>query len=219
MLAVDGTVGNDNVNFYPGRRPGDVMVTINGVTSGPFQPTSRIVALGYGGDDHITVSAGIRLPTWLDGGDGNNVLVGGSGNNVLIGGAGKDTLLGRGQHDLLIGGSGQDVLLALGAGDILISGSTSFDNNQSALDAIMREWTSRDSYQQRVDDLTNVAGPGFSRRLNGNFFLVPATIQNDDVSNLVFVGTGQNLLLVKDSGLNADIIEYLLHHQRGFGQG
>jgi hypothetical protein len=206
MLVVDGTPGNDTINFSPGRHRGDVMVTMNGVTSGPFQPTSRLVAFGYGGNDHITVSPDIRLPAWLDGGDGDDVLVGGAGNNVLLGGAGNDTLIGRGNRDLLIGGSGQDVLFGLGGGDIVISGSTSFDNNQTALAAIMSEWTPRDNYQQRVDDLTDVPGPGFSSRLNGNFFLVPATIQNDDVSNLVFVRPGRNLLFVKDSGPNADVI-------------
>src|SRR5262249_13769701 len=153
MLVVDGTQGNDTVHFAPGRRRGDVLVTVNGVTSGPFHPTSRIVAFGYGGNDQMTVSDDIRLTAWLDGGDDNNVLVGGGGDNVLLGGAGNDTLLGRGDRELLIGGSGQDALLGLGRGEILISGSTSFDHNQTALAAILSEWTSHDSYQRRVDDL------------------------------------------------------------------
>jgi hypothetical protein len=212
MLVVDGTPGDDTINFYPGRHQGDVMVTINGVTSGPFQPTSRIVAFGYSGNNHITVSPVIRLPAWLVGGDGNNVLVGGGGNNVLLGGAGNATLIGHGKRNLLIGGSGRDVLVGLGQGDILISGSTSFDQNQTALAAIMSEWTSGASYQQRIDDLTDVPGPAFSRRRNGNYFLVPATIQKDNVRNIIVVGPGRNLLLVNDSGPNADIILYLQHH-------
>jgi hypothetical protein len=219
MLVVDGTPGNDTIDIYPGPHKGDVLVTLNGVTSGPFQPTDRIVAFGYGGNNHITVSPDIQLPAWLDGGDGNNVLVGGGGNNVLLGGAGNDTLIGRGNRELLIGGSGQDTLVGLGRGDILISGSTSFDTNQTALAAILSEWASRDSYRQRVDDLTDVSGPGFGSRLNGNFFLVPATIQQDDVSNLVVVGPGRDLLFVKDSGPNADIIVELRPHERDFDDG
>jgi hypothetical protein len=209
MLVVDGTPGNDTINFSPGHHRGDVMVTLNGVTSGPFHPDTRIVAFGYGGNNHLTVSDHIRLPAWLDGGDGNNVLEGGGGNNVLLGGAGNDTLIGRGNRDLLIGGGGQDDLLGLGKGDILISGSTRFDNNQTALAAILNEWTSHKSYQQRVDDLTDVANHAFSGRLNGNFFLVPATMQNDDISNVVVVGPGRNLLFVTDSGPNADLIVHL----------
>jgi Ca2+-binding RTX toxin-like protein len=212
MLVVEGTAGNDTININPGRHPGDVMVTINGITSGPFRPTSRIVAFGYGGNNTITVSSKIRLPTWLDGVDGNSILEGGGGNNVLIGGTGNDTLIGRGTHDLLIGGGGQDVLMAQGQNDLVISGSTAFDSDQTALAAILSEWTSPASYAQRVDALTDyTTGPAFSRRLNSNYFLVPATmqnptIQNDNFSNLVLVGSGRDLLLVNDSGPNADIV-------------
>ncbi len=205
MLVVDGTPGNDTINVHPGRHAGDVLVTSNGVTRGPFHPTSRIVAFGYAGNDQITVARDIRLPAWLDGGDGNNFLVGGGGNSVLLGGGGNDTLIGRANRDLLIGGGGQDVLVGMG-GDILISGSVRFDNNQTALAAVLREWTSRDSYQQRVDDLTGVPTLALGRRRNGNFFLIRATIQQDDVSNLVVVGPGRNLLFVHDSGRNADTV-------------
>jgi hypothetical protein len=204
--SVDGTPQGDTIDIYRGHHDHDVMVTENGVTSGPFQPTSRIVVFGYGGNNQITVAPDVRVPAWLDGGNGNNLLIGGGGNNVLIGGAGNDALIGG--RDLLIGGSGKDVLLGMGGGDILISGSTSFDSNQVALAAIMSEWTSHDNYEQRVDDLTDAPdpGPAFGQRLNGNYFLDATTIQNDDISNLVIVGPGQNLLFVNDRGPNADIV-------------
>jgi hypothetical protein len=205
MLVVDGTQGNDIIDIDRGRH-GDVMVTVNGVTSGPFQPTSRVVALGYGGDDKITVSHDIKLPTWLAGGDGSDTLVGGGGNNLLLGNAGNDLLVGGGHRDVLIGGSGRDVLAGMGGRDILISGSTSFDTNQTALAAIVNEWTSSASYQQRVADLTDVANSGFGKRLNGNFFLLPTTIQTGDLGNLVVAGPGRNLLFVDDSGSTPDIV-------------
>jgi hypothetical protein len=55
MLVVDGTPLDDTINIFPYCHMGDVMVTINGVTSGPFHPTSRIDAFGYAGNNHITV--------------------------------------------------------------------------------------------------------------------------------------------------------------------
>jgi hypothetical protein len=39
------------------------------------------------------------------------------------------------------------------------------------------------SFQQRVKNLTGVASNKFGKRLNGNFFLVPATVQSDEGGN------------------------------------
>jgi Ca2+-binding RTX toxin-like protein len=206
MLVVDGTAYGDVIRFDPGHKSGDVMVTMNGVTSGPFHPTSRIVAFGYGGNDQITVSRAIKLPAWLDGGDGNDVLMGGGGPTILLGGAGNDLLVGGTNRNLLIGGAGQDFLVGNRAGDILITGSTSFDSNQTALAAIMSEWTSADSYQQRVLDLLDVPSPAFGSRHNGNFFLVSATVQSDGISNLVVFVPGQNIIFSNGSGPNADVL-------------
>src|SRR5262249_20041550 len=76
MLVVDGTPGNDAILVTPGQREGDVLVSVNGVTTGPFHP-SRVVVFGYGGDDRIEVADRVKVPGWLVGGPGNDVLVAG----------------------------------------------------------------------------------------------------------------------------------------------
>jgi hypothetical protein len=212
MLVVDGTANNDVIRFDRGHKDGSVMVTINGVTSGPFYPTSRIVAFGYAGDDQITASARIKMPVWIDGGSGNDFIGGGGGPNLLMGGSGNDILIGGNNRDVLIGGTGQDILLGRGGDDILISGSTSFDSNQTALAAIMSEWTSHDSYAVRVGDLTGVTGPSFSNRLNGNVFLVPATIQSDSGGNVLAGGGGRNLYFTSNSTGTPDLVIDHSHH-------
>jgi len=76
------------------------------------------------------------------GGDGYDFLRGGSGRNVLIGGTGRDRLFAG-----FVGNS------------ILIGGSTVFDNDASALDLIMSEWTSGRSFNTRVRNLRWGSGP------------------------------------------------------------
>ena len=98
-----------------------VDVIVNGTQYGPFQPTSRIVAFGQEGNDLIS-AINMLLPTYLFGGEGNDILLGGRSANVLVGGPGIDVLTGQGDRDLLIGGDGADGLAGIGGDDILIAG-------------------------------------------------------------------------------------------------
>jgi Ca2+-binding RTX toxin-like protein len=63
-----------------------------------------------GGNDQITVSESITVPTTLNGGSGDDMLLGGGGADNLIGGSGKDALLGRKGNDNLDGGTSNDFL-------------------------------------------------------------------------------------------------------------
>jgi Ca2+-binding RTX toxin-like protein len=45
---------------------------------------------GKGGNDVLSALGNIRVPVWMDGGAGNDVLLGGGGSNVLDGGEGDD---------------------------------------------------------------------------------------------------------------------------------
>jgi hypothetical protein len=100
----------------------------------------EVPALLYGegsGGDHISAA----------GSAANNVLTGHGTNEVLTGGHGRD---------LLIAGTGAATLNAGVGDDIFIGGSTNFDigsnsgmtydKQLAALDAIMAEWGSADSY-------------------------------------------------------------------------
>jgi hypothetical protein len=138
--------------------------------------TGRVLnAAAFTGD--ATLQGGAGNDTLLAG-SGNDRLDGGAGNNVLLGGRGHDTLSGGGSgHNLLLAGRGPASLVAGSGGDILVAGPTKFDartaaGNFKAVNAIMAEWTSDDSYQARV---TALSGPN-PGRLNGTTFLNATTV-------------------------------------------
>jgi hypothetical protein len=60
----------------------------------------------------------------------------------------------------------------------------------------MAEWTSNHDYATRVGDLSGQAGsPGFSSRLNGNYFLIAGqTVFNDASTDLLAGGAGSDWL-------------------------
>ena len=198
ILAVGGTSGNDCILVLPDCS-GKVAADLNSHVLGSYATSSvsRILAYGGPGDDSIIVFPTITLAADLFGGDGNDFLVGGGGNNVLVGGAGDDFLIGGRGRNLLIGGAGSDVLLGTGGDDILIGGSTAFDQNLAALDAVMAEWTSTDSYATRIADLSGTGtGSSFAARRNGNIFLTSggsgATVFVDDARDLIVGGAGMD---------------------------
>src|SRR5206468_5254738 len=110
-------------------------------SKGNFAGAQRIEVFGQAGDDNIQVAGGIRLPAWLNGGDGNDRLKGGNGADVLLGGAGNDDLNGGQGADILIGGAGADRLNGGPGDDLLVGGTTSYDANEAQLFAIAKVWT------------------------------------------------------------------------------
>src|SRR5262249_18412111 len=50
-LVVGGTCGSDTIQFLPGIAPSKVMVMLDGVCLGTYEPTGWLVAYGQGGDD------------------------------------------------------------------------------------------------------------------------------------------------------------------------
>ena len=103
------------------------------------------------GDDHATIAGGIDTPATMYGGGGDDHLLGGGGRTIMIGGPGADRL---------VGGPGDD---------ILIGGTTDYDFNDVALLALLDEWNSDRTYDQRVANITNGTGPileGLGYQLN-----------------------------------------------------
>jgi Ca2+-binding RTX toxin-like protein len=117
-------------------------------------------------------------------------LTGNSADNVLVGGAGNDTLAGGDGNDLLIGGLGADSLQGQAGDDLLIGGTTTFDSNQAALDAIEAEWSSGDTYAQRVAYLTGAPGGA-----NGSVFLISGTtvLNDNNAKDTLLGGAGMDL--------------------------
>ncbi len=147
----------------------------------------------------VDASAFTGTTSLTAGGTGNTILLGGSGsggtltnqgsgNDILIGGPGADTLTDSGTgHNILIGGGGADTITGNGK-DILISGTTSYDSNTSAhitaLDAILAEWSSSDSYTVRINKIKQ----GITVN-SQTYALSSSTVQPDSVASTVSDGT------------------------------
>ena len=103
----------------------------------------------------------------------NKLTLVGSGNNILIGNGSADTLTdnGTGRNILIGGGAGGDLLTGNG-NDILVSGTTKYDSNTAAnitaLDAILAEWTSADSYAIEISKIMSGVGPGSAYKFNAS---------------------------------------------------
>ena len=119
-----------------------------------------------------------------DGGEGgNNLIVAGGGNDTIYAHCGLPATshtsgtTAEGQ-DLIIGGTGTDTVygwpagytLGSNTGDLFIAGTTNL--SLSALDAVLAEWDSSDSYATRVADLSGANGPVGA---NGSNYLISGT--------------------------------------------
>jgi Ca2+-binding RTX toxin-like protein len=113
-LAVLGDGGNNNITV--GRNTaGDLLINDGAVRilggRASVNSASRVVVLGFGGDDTIKIdNTNGTMPTAsLFGGDGNDTLLGGSGIDYLFGDAGNDFIDGNGGNDVAQLGAGDDV--------------------------------------------------------------------------------------------------------------
>jgi Ca2+-binding RTX toxin-like protein len=75
-----------------------------------------------------------------------------------VGKAGTYTLYCDAGRDVLIGGLGADNINGGTDDDLLINGTTFYDANVPALQAIMNEWASANSYATRINNLRLGAG-------------------------------------------------------------
>lgn len=101
-ITITGTAGNDLVSIEPGLKKNYVSVKMRGVIVATiFSPTRILADLGAG-NDTLSISTKLKLPSLVFGGDGDDSLVGAGGKDILIGGAGKDYLSGGAGENLLI---------------------------------------------------------------------------------------------------------------------
>jgi hypothetical protein len=172
-----------------------------------FQPGGSIAASVDGGDgsntlDYSHYTGNITVDLALNLGSLVNQGATGSVFHIarVIGSIGSDLLVGDANPTVLIGGTGRNILIADmggasiygGGGDsIQIGGYTSYDQNLTALDAILAEWTSADSLSTRRRDLRDGGG------LNGTYILNPtatrnraATVFDNGVADQLYDGTG-----------------------------
>jgi Ca2+-binding RTX toxin-like protein len=79
----------------------------------PINLVRRVRIETFGGDDRVTLK-GLKRPTTVFGGAGNDTLVGDTETNQLTlnGGPGNDTMIAQAPGSKLIGGSGRDRVVA-----------------------------------------------------------------------------------------------------------
>jgi Ca2+-binding RTX toxin-like protein len=206
-LFVGGTSGSDYI-FVDQRMTGQIYVfACPGIATGLFSPSANghICVYAGPGNDTVVLSPLVKRDAVIDGGAGHDVLLGGRGNNLLIGGVGNDVLTGGLGNNvlvggdgndvlsgglgrsLLIGGTGQDVLVAGCGGSILIGGTTAYDANQTALLAILAEWSQPIPIDARLAHLSSGGG------LNGtNLLNKGATVFDDGVQDFLFGSIGDD---------------------------
>jgi Ca2+-binding RTX toxin-like protein len=180
MGRIDGGGGGDWLDYSTYNFPGPFSRT-------PNTPVTVNLATG----EAIGVGGGIARIQNVRGGTLGNTLTGDAQGNILIGGSGADTITGGSGRSILIGGSGADQIAA-GSGDsILIGGDTVYDSSSLAhdlaLESILAEWQSADSYATRVADITNGGGENGANRLAWGI-----TVSDDDAANVLIGGIGMD---------------------------
>jgi hypothetical protein len=144
------------------------------------------------------------------GGTGNDTLTG-NGGNILVGGGGNDTITdaytgsAASGRSLLIAGPGAGNLTSGSAGDIMIGATTSYNNNNAALAALLAEWQSSDDYNTRFNRIEGLQSGG----LNGSYHLVWGTtvVDNEFSDTLVGSTVGLDWFFAQLTGKIADVID------------
>lgn len=126
LVTVEGTEGADNVTI---RVEGDAVV-VSGLAA-----TVRIIGFdgldqfqfrGLGGEDTVDASDLAGIDLFVQGGDGDDLILGSGFADRLSGDAGDDVILAAGGDDAVFGGTGDDVLDG-GAGFDALYGGTGTD--------------------------------------------------------------------------------------------
>jgi Ca2+-binding RTX toxin-like protein len=233
ILVVVGSQGEDDIKIQD--KHGDYLrvkikdrddeVKYRGTVTGDVD---RILIFGLSGKDKITIDDDIDIDARIWGGSGDDEIKGGSGNDVVFGESGNDKLYGGDGRDLLIGGTGADRIYGDSQDDILVAGFTAFDqefnqlapsslfpasarltlNNQRlAVEAIMAEWTSGRTYNQRR---ANITGTGTGPRSNGSQFFKSEeslaannTVFDDDVKDSLWGDAGFDWFLSNSDGASS----------------
>ncbi|APZ93269.1 PKD domain-containing protein [Fuerstiella marisgermanici] len=119
----------------------------------PLANVDRIMGMLCDGDDHLTISGKVTLPTIIDAGAGNDHINGGGGSNILLGGDGDDRLNGGSGRDLLIGGMGVDRLVGGPGEDIMTGGVHTTNGSDTLLDNYSSLLATQDRWLGDIDGI------------------------------------------------------------------
>lgn len=207
VLVVGGSTGDDVIRLQRAAECGAIKVTIRErehhvrlhETFGP--PVDQIIVYAQAGDDEVHVAGGIGVSAWLYGDSGNDRLKGGQGDDLLVGGEGNDLLSGGQGRDLLIGGLGSDWLIGNADDDLLIAAATAWDAHDTALGAILDEWSRPDqAYAQRVEHLRLGGGLNGAFTLNADPSRGPVTVFDDQAADRLTGSAGRDWFFANVDG-------------------
>ncbi len=142
----------------------------------------------------LTLASATALEN-IFGGSGNDTLIGNTsinslagreGNDVLVGGAGKDVLVGEAGKNILIGGTGTDTLTGGASEDLMLGARYTLEADTTALAALLTEWISASSLDDRVAHLLGTLAGG----ANGGFTLTSTTVKEDAAKDTLTGGNG-----------------------------
>ena len=117
--------------------------------------------------DHLYAGSGNDL---LDGGTGNDFLFGHQGNDILIGSDGDDRMFGGMGDDILIGSAGRDHLFGGLHDDLLVAGGSNYDGQHELLREAMAIWTSSQSMDERIDEISSTFDEPQDDNVRDNLF-------------------------------------------------
>jgi Ca2+-binding RTX toxin-like protein len=202
--ALDGGAGNDRYAFNTNTQLGsDTVTDISGVDQLYFVGSTNALSVNLGLTTPQIVNANLTLTLAsseslenIYGGAGDDILIGNSlnnlmfgyaGNDVLSGGDGNDTLSGGDGANILIGGFGADSLTGGTGEDLLLGAWYLFEADNTALAALMIDWTSPGTVQDRADSLLVST-------------LTPATVNDDGVKDTLKGSSGTDWYLRNSLG-------------------
>jgi hypothetical protein len=149
--------------------------------------TTTLDYSAYVGDIVVDLARGTANGTGGVAGIAN--VTGSQGNDILVGDANPNVLRGGTGRNLIIGGAGADQLFGGGGDNIQIGGTTAYDQDLTALAALMKEFTRTDlNFHQRVDHLMNGTGLNGSYVLNTDPSAGPVTVFDDGVADVLNAG-------------------------------
>jgi hypothetical protein len=152
-----GGSGNDTFVFGNGQGSTEWIDGGGGTNTLDYSAYTTAVTVNLTTGAATGVRFGVTNIQIVRGGSGTNTITGDAQGNILIGGPGTNTITGGSGRSILIADKGAGTVKGGSGDDIVIGGYTNYDAsstaNDLALEAILAEWQSADSYTTRISKI------------------------------------------------------------------
>ena len=183
---------------------------------------SRVIFVGYDGDDQFTNNTSIGGLLYPHG--GNDTIYGGSGNDQIVGGQGNDTLYGRGGDDQMYGSGENDVMFGGDGNDRMFGDNGLNEIHGEAGDDIIYGGLDADTINggDGIDQMFGLAGNDIIDAGNGGVAGTPGIDQADlvlglDGDDIITGGDGLNVFWAGNGNdiMTGGAAENRMHGQNG----